>query len=102
MAGEGSPEILPPVLHYWPWPRLETPQILDARMIHYRAQLHKTVDIEGQPLTADLKSGRGEDLLAFRYVKQSSFTREVAHVMFVCMSFCFFLEMSNTFISVYM
>ena len=54
------------------------------------AQLHKTVDIEGQPLTADLKSGRGEDLLAFRYVKHSSFTREVAHVMFVCMSFCFF------------
>jgi hypothetical protein len=30
------------------------------------AQLHKTVDIEGQPLTADLKSGRGEDLLGFR------------------------------------
>ena len=31
------------------------------------AQLHKTVDIEGQPLTADLQSGRREDLLAFRY-----------------------------------
>lgn len=31
------------------------------------AQLHKTVDIEGQPLTADLQSGRREDLLAFKY-----------------------------------
>lgn len=30
------------------------------------AQLHKIVDIEGQPLTADLKSGRLEDRLAFR------------------------------------
>ena len=30
------------------------------------AQLHKSVDIEGQALQPDLKSGRQEDRLAFR------------------------------------
>ena len=30
------------------------------------AQLHKSVDVEGQALQSDLKSGRQEDRLAFR------------------------------------
>lgn len=31
----------------------------------YGAQLHKCVDVEGQAIASDLKSGRSEDKLAF-------------------------------------
>ena len=71
------------------------------------AQLHKTVDIEGQPLTADLKSGRGEDLLAFRY-STLSFTPnsnvfttyvQVANAIetFVLPQFALYLQCDNLF-----